>query len=320
MTASRQTPAFGAVLIVTGVMAAIVAGFDVWRRATAAELAELQAAEADAAATAGERADDMGTSAATGAADEARMAAAADTTHAVDAGPAAPAAGDTAVSKSARPNDRAGSAARPSAGGAGQTADAALAAARQEIATLEQHAEMRHTRLVAQSARRMATAFVTDPNNHDPERGMVLLENFRDVGRGTPAAAFQTLVHAALQGDTAALVQGLTLDDRARARAEVLLAGLPEEARAQLSPEKLAALWFEGTVVGVPAAQIVGRTTLDPTHVMLVLRGAIGNGNTLDLRVTKTGWQIIVPERALEAVQQKVIGSSPPLSSRSVAP
>lgn len=189
----------------------------------------------------------------------------------------------------------------------------ALADSRREVAALEQHAQRRHEEIAADSARRMKTAFIIDPANRDPERGFVRLESFRNVGRDTPATAFQTLVWAALKGEEAFLADGLTLDDRARARAEVLIAGLPEAMRGQFTPEKLAALWLEDAVVDVPAAQILSQTRLDDTHVMLLTRGGIGGGTTLTLRKADSGWQLIVPEHGLEVVQKKVIGSSPPL-------
>lgn len=190
---------------------------------------------------------------------------------------------------------------------------AALAAARRDVAALEHRAQRRHDEIAAESARRMATAFIIDPKNPDPERGFVMLESFQNVGRETPAAAFQTLIWAALKGDESMLADGLTLEDRAHARAEALVAGLPESTRRQFTPGKLAALWFEGSVVDVPAAQILRQTQLDATHVMLLTRGSVGGGPTVTLRKADSGWQLIVPEHGLETVQKKVIGSSPPL-------
>lgn len=191
--------------------------------------------------------------------------------------------------------------------------DLAVLAARRDVADLEQKAEQRHAEIAAQSKKRMATAFIVDPNNHDPAQGMVMLDTFQNVGRATPAAAFQTVVWAALKGEDATLAEGLTLDDRARARAEVLIARQPESARSQLTPEKLAALWLEDAVVDAAAANIVSQTRLDDTHVNLIVRGGIAPGHTLTFWQTDSGWRLVVPEAGLEAVQKKVIGSSPPL-------
>jgi hypothetical protein len=187
-----------------------------------------------------------------------------------------------------------------------------LEQARRDVAALEQRALTHRAEIVAASKRRMAEASAP-PTSRDPEQGFTKLEYFQNVGRATPAATFQTLVWAALHGDESTLSAGLALDDRAHARAEVLLARLPDELRAQSSPEKLAALWWNGTVLDVPAAQIIRQETQDDSHATLLTRGGIGGSSTLNFRRSATGWQIVIPESALESIQSKVIGYSPPL-------
>jgi hypothetical protein len=189
---------------------------------------------------------------------------------------------------------------------------AALEQLRREAAVLETHARTRRAEIVTASKRRMADASAP-PTFHDPEQGFTRLEYFQNVGRATPAAAFQTLVWAALHGDDATLAAGLSLADRARARAAVLLASLPDDVRARSSPEKLASLWWDGTVLDVPAAQVIRQEKQDDTHATLLTRGGIGGSSTLHFRLSPTGWQIVVPETALESIQSKVIGYSPPL-------
>lgn len=191
-----------------------------------------------------------------------------------------------------------------------------LEQARREVAALEQHALARRAEVVAASQRRMAEASAP-PTSRDPEQGFTKLGFFQNVGRATPAAAFQTLVWAALHGDDATLAAGLSLDDRARARAAVLLASLPDDVRARSSPEKLASLWWDETVLDVPAAQVFRQEMQDDAHATLLTRGGIGGSSTLHFRLSPTGWQIIVPESALESIQSKVIGYSPPLPPRS---
>lgn len=191
----------------------------------------------------------------------------------------------------------------------------ALERARQDVIELEQRAVIRHAEIVTAYRRRLAE-FSGEANGHDPEQAPTKLEHFQNVGRTTPSAAFQTLVWAALKGDEAAIAAGLSLDDRALTRAEVMLASLPDNTRAQSSPEKLAALWFEGTVVDVPAAQIIRQEPQDPTHTLLLVRGGLGDAQSLTMRLGSDGWQLVVPERALEALQKKVLGASPPLSRK----
>jgi hypothetical protein len=189
---------------------------------------------------------------------------------------------------------------------------AAIEHARQEVAALEHHALERHAEILAASQRRMAEA--NQPaNGRDPEQGMTKLEYFQNVGRDTPAHALQTIVWAAMKGDEPTLNGGLALDERALERAKVLISRLPETARNQMSPEKLAALWFEGTVLDVPAAQILRQELKDDTHAMLLMRGDIADASTLRFIRDSTGWQLVVPQHGLEVVQKKVIGSSSPL-------
>lgn len=195
-----------------------------------------------------------------------------------------------------------------------QAAAVELVQARQEVAELEHHAVSRRAEMLAASARRKAAdAAAVASDNRDPTKGMAKLEHFQNVGRETPEAALQTLVWAALKGEDAALAAGMALDDRARARAEVLLARLPENARAATTAEKLAALWFAQTVMEVPAAYIFDQEAQDGTHVTLLVRGGLGSDQRLPMQLGPSGWQVVVPEHAMESIQKSVIGSSPPL-------
>lgn len=180
-----------------------------------------------------------------------------------------------------------------------------------QIASLEQHALARRTEMRAASERRMATA-AQAAGARDPAQGMTKLELFQNVGRDTAAAAFQTLVWAALKGERQTLAAGLALDDRALQRANDLLARLPEPARAQLSPEKIAALWFEGTVLDVPAAQILRQESQDDEHVTLLVRGGIGDSSTVNMVHSATGWQLVVPQHGLETIEKQVAGGAAP--------
>ena len=110
------------------------------------------------------------------------------------------------------------------------------------------------------------------------------------------------------------LARGFALGGRARERAEVLLKRLPAGGpKVAASPERLAALWFEGTVLDVPALHISGATVGDATHVTLIVRGGIGRAQQVPMQRAPDGWQVVVPESAMEQIQQKVTGASPPL-------
>lgn len=186
---------------------------------------------------------------------------------------------------------------------------AEVAAARREIAALEQSAQRRRAEIVAASVRRIADA--AGESTRDPTQGMMKLEYFQNVGRATPAAALQTLAWAALKGEETLLTGGLALDDKARARASELAAKLPEAARAQAMPEKLGALWFMNAVLEVPAIHIFGQTAIDDDHVVLLVRGGIGDQEKLTLVRAPGGWQIVVPARGMEVLQKKVANAAP---------
>ncbi len=175
---------------------------------------------------------------------------------------------------------------------------------RAEVAELEKRAESRRAQLAAQAAAdENALA-----NNRDPNVGLTRLEQFQNVGQATPRAACQTLVWAALKGDDAALGNLLFLSDSTRTRADALIAGLPEDSRARWTPEKLAVLYFGAVVTDVAAAQITGEDLDGPAHATVALRipGVDAAKSKLELRATPAGWQVIVPETAIDVVRRKI--------------
>lgn len=197
------------------------------------------------------------------------------------------------------------------AAGAAQAIHADLERARGEVAALEKHATERHAQLAAKSAAD-ATALAT---NRDPKTGLTRLERFQNTGQATPAAAFQTLVWAAMKGDEAMLAQVGTISAAARTKAEALIAGLPEGGRAQWTPEKIAAMFFTGAFGEVTAAQIAQESPKDAGHVALGIR--ITNGDkeqivTFQWQLGASGWQVVFDEKLLGAVQKKIANALGP--------
>lgn len=77
----------------------------------------------------------------------------------------------------------------------------------------------------------------------DPTQGMVATEHLRAAGHATPAAAFQTIVWAALHGDDALLTGSFSMSESARGKLAALLAGLDAGARKKfLTPESIPAM------------------------------------------------------------------------------
>jgi len=169
--------------------------------------------------------------------------------------------------------------------------------ARAEVATLERAAAARSEKKQAQASS-LAEALA---NNRDPEKGMVRIENFQNLGRGSPSAALQTLVWAAVKGDNPTLASTLALSDEARARAGALIAGLPEDSRSKYqTPEDLAALAAADMVLSQTAIEITGQTNPDPSNATLNVNGLEGGPETLSLHLGADGWQLTIPDGAIK--------------------
>lgn len=133
----------------------------------------------------------------------------------------------------------------------------------------------------------------------------VPLETFRNLGRGTPGAAFETILWAVAKGDDATMSGTLSLTREARAKAEAILARQPAAVRTQYgTPEKLVGLFFSaGILVGADSFQILGEERTDPTHATLHVQ-ANGKADTFPMVLGADGWQLIVPERALTVINR----------------
>lgn len=193
------------------------------------------------------------------------------------------------------------------AGGAAEATDAVhaeVARARAEVAKLEKAAERRRRQREAQvAADEQALA-----TNRDPNAGLTRLEQFQNVGQATPRAACQTLVWAATKGDAAVLADLFLLPETARAKAEELIAGLPEAARERWTPEKLAALYFTAVTTDMSAAQIADETFDGAQHATVMLRipGVDEAKSKVALQLGAGGWQVIVPDIAIDVMRRKI--------------
>ncbi len=184
-----------------------------------------------------------------------------------------------------------------------------------EISEWEKHAADRNQQLLAKAAAESAALEM----NRDPRIGLTRLEHFQDLGQAAPANAFQTLVWAALKGDNATLGQVSVVSEPARAKAEALIAGLPEGAREQWTPEKLAATFFTGVFGEVIAAQVLAENAKDHQHVVLSIRvtGA-GRETTIPLVAQwgANGWQMVFDEKMLGVVQKKIAQAEGPAAKK----
>jgi hypothetical protein len=175
-----------------------------------------------------------------------------------------------------------------------------LIQARRELAELEQRAREVRAKAAERSAAMDA--------NRDPEKALTRLEHFQNLGRGTPGMAVQTLVWAAIKGEDAVLVDALAVTGAEREKAEAFLARLPEASRVKYpTPESLAALAVMGEILRGGALQIVGHTMVDPLHATVRVRTSDeGKEAKLPMRLGPGGWQMVVPEGAITAIERQM--------------
>ncbi len=192
-----------------------------------------------------------------------------------------------------------------------QAIHADVVRARSEVADLEKRAAERYAHMTARAAIDAAAL----ENSRDPLKGFTRLEHFQNLGQATPSAAFQTLVWAAMKGDEAVLGQISTISSPARAAAVAMIARLPESARDQWTPEKFAAMFFLGALNEVSAAQILPETPGDAQHTGFGVRLKSGEKETtvpLQWQLGANGWQVVVDEKIMAAVQKRVANAVVP--------
>lgn len=188
---------------------------------------------------------------------------------------------------------------------------AELVRAREELARLEKGAAVAAEQKQAQLMREAQEL----ASSRDPERGVTRLEHFRNVGQQTPAAAFQTLVWAGLQGDEPALRQLIELTPEARAHADALIARLPEAERATWTPDKIGALFVTALLVDVPALRIGEAKIETDLRAKLTLQlphDAKQTSQKVPMQRGPQGWRLVIEQRQIEKVRQRIDHSDPP--------
>jgi hypothetical protein len=176
---------------------------------------------------------------------------------------------------------------------------------REELDRLEKHAASTHA-LGRQKAAQDAAALA---NNRDLRVGLVRLEHLTDAGRATPAAALQTLLWAALKGDDAQLASVISLSRTTREQASALLVNLPAQVRSTWTPEKLGALFFTGFCTEMTGAAINNVTISDANHATIAVRFTNGSKEVvlpLSVETGDGGWQVMLPEKAIDAIQRRL--------------
>jgi RNA polymerase sigma factor (sigma-70 family) len=177
-----------------------------------------------------------------------------------------------------------------------------LARTREEIATLKRQAA---TARPGGSAGKSQLA-----------AGMIPTGACANVGMGTPAASYETMMWAHRQVDVDALARLITFGDADKAQAAAQFAGLSEETRAKLgSPEKMIALMF---AAGPEHAgfQVVSQTSKDEKTILANIAVQKSDGSISKAQIVfargAEGWQLVVPAGEVMSQIRKLTGELPP--------
>jgi hypothetical protein len=197
-----------------------------------------------------------------------------------------------------------------------QGPDAAAAAVRvqldqirREIIALEETARVQGAEDEARASR--AAGLLS--TQRDPTTGLTRIEHFRRLGQGTPRAAFETLIRAALDGDDASLTKLLIVPTKTRTQADALIARLPAEARAQWSAEKLAALWVTAAATEMSAMEITGERFETSDSAVVTFRGPqFTSDEKVNLKLTPEGWKITVGSGMIANLEKKLAAKKHP--------
>ncbi len=168
--------------------------------------------------------------------------------------------------------------------------------------------EIETQRRQAEAATKIAEAMVAAPRKEYVPSildGPMPANMWRNAGGATPVAAVETVLWAAAGGDIDVLAGRLTFDSGVRAKAEALLAGLPEAARAGYgSPEQfIAALTAKDVPLGNAKIYDTKYEIEDSRFMIAEVRDTDGGKARqvqLRLRETNGEWKLLVSARVIE--------------------
>ena len=151
----------------------------------------------------------------------------------------------------------------------------------------------------------------------EPLREAIAASAWKNAGRATPEAVLETAVWSVKEGDIATLAGALLIDDRTRGKAEALLAVLPEATRAQYgTPEQLVA-FLTAKDVPLTSLRVDGMNVNgDEAQAVINLRTSenLDKLTELELHRSADGWQIKVPESAIDKYARTLTGAATPAS------
>ena len=186
---------------------------------------------------------------------------------------------------------------------------------REEIAKTREEVAMLEFRLRPQAATAVPPADEFSANR-DPEKGIVRLEHFRNLGRATPSAAFQTAVWAVTKGQDDALAPLFALSPLGRQKLQAIWDNLPPETRARFDPpEKVLGLFLALDVLDAERLQIIGEDAPSSGQAMLRVR-QLKNGRIqpterkIPFQRGPDGWQFVIPDAMIDGLPEALASAS----------
>lgn len=140
--------------------------------------------------------------------------------------------------------------------------------------------------------------------------GLTRSESWRNAGRQTPSAAFETLEWALDRGETDSLAASFAFEPEVKIKLDELFAHLSPEVRANYhTPESLIALLVAGTSKGPQAFQVLNESFDGPDSATVRARVQESNGkireDNFPLRRDADGWKAVISEQqALEKIRE----------------
>lgn len=142
---------------------------------------------------------------------------------------------------------------------------------------------------------------------------LVPVAEWKNGGRDSAGAAIETVLWAATGGDVEVLSQGIAFTPTARAKADAWFAQLSDATKAQYSsPERLISLMIAKEAAAVSGMQILGQKEVTPDDVGMRVRIGAEDGKTKDdtffLHRSAGGWQLLLPDQAVEKFAKQLAG------------
>jgi hypothetical protein len=148
-----------------------------------------------------------------------------------------------------------------------------------------------------------------------PAKEAIAASAWKNAGQATPEAVLETALWSAKEGEIATLAGTLLLDERARTKAQALLASLPDAARAQYgTPEQLVA-FLTAKDLPLTSLRVDGMSVNGDEAQMVVNVPTAANLDKLtelELHRSTDGWQIKVPESAIDKYARTLTGAPTP--------